>query len=221
MAAVSAQKPPHARARRTVARLVAAVVAITAVMIVAACAAPSGNDDDVVDQGYLSGDGSVRTWPADQRSEPVVITGTDADGEPVDTGAWLGKVVVINTWYAACPPCRAEAPGLVDTAIEYAGDVQFLGINSTDDAATAKAFERTFDVPYPSLMDDDASAIATLQGVVPIQATPTTVILDSEGRVAARVLGEVEVSTLRGLLDEVLGYAPAAGGPSASGSPAP
>ncbi|MBX9246741.1 TlpA family protein disulfide reductase [Actinotalea ferrariae] len=133
------------------------------------------------------------------------MTGTDYAGAPVDVTAWRGDVVVLNTWYAACPPCRAEAPDLVEIANEYADQgVQFLGINATDDPGAAQPFERTFEVPYPSVHDVDDAAVAALQGIVPLQAVPTTVVLDREGDVAARILGRVDPSTLRALLDDVL-----------------
>nr|WP_246169450.1 TlpA disulfide reductase family protein [Actinotalea subterranea] len=153
----------------------------------------------------MSGDQSVTLWEAGDRSGPVEITGTDFAGSAVDVTAWQGDVVVLNTWYAACPPCRAEAPDLVAAADEYADDgVHVLGINSTDEPEAAQAFERTFEVPYPSLHDTDKTAIAALSGIVPVQAVPTTVLLDREGGVAARILGRVDPSTLRTLLDDLL-----------------
>jgi thiol-disulfide isomerase/thioredoxin len=123
----------------------------------------------------------------------------------VDIADWRGDVVVLNTWYAQCPPCRAEAPDLADLARDYADQgVRVLGINGVDDAGTALSFQETFDVPYPSIDDREKRAVAALQGVVPIQATPTTVVLDREGMVAARIVGLAEGSTLRALVDEVL-----------------
>nr|WP_230401801.1 TlpA disulfide reductase family protein [Sanguibacter suaedae] len=174
--------------------------------MLAGCAAESGSTspDDVVGQGYQSGDGSLRTWAVDDRGEPVRLVGEDFEGNPVDTGAG-GSVVVLNTWYAACPPCRAEAPDLLEVATGRADDgVRFVGINGTDDAGAALAFEREHDVTWPSIADTDGSVMATLQGVVPVQAVPTTVVLDLEGRVAARVLGQVDASTLDGLVADVL-----------------
>lgn len=189
---------------RTRRRVWASIVALVAGFALVGCAQSSGNSDDVLDQGYQSGDGSVRQWVATARGDSVTLTGTDFSGDAVDTGAWRGSVVVVNTWYAACPPCRKEAPGLVATAAQYQDSVKFVGINSTDESGTALAFQRTFGVTYPTIADSDGSVIATLQGVVPIQAVPTTVVLDQQGRVAARVLGEVEPSTLRALIDDVL-----------------
>jgi len=196
--------PAGSRLRAAVA--VAAV--LSAGLALGGCSAASTGDGRTASgeqAGYVSGDGSTRTWAPDDRGDPVELAGTDFTGAAVDVAAWRGDVVVLNTWYAACPPCRAEAPDLVALATDYADDgVRLLGINGTDDAGAAQAFERTFEVPYPSLADTDGSAIAALQGAVPLQAVPTTVVLDREGRVAARVLGLADGSTLRAMVDDVL-----------------
>ena len=186
----------------------AAVLVVAGVLALAGCSAAAtgdGRTETGEQAGYISGDGSARTWTPDDRGAPVALAGTDFAGAPVDVQQWRGDVVVLNTWYAACPPCRAEAPDLVALATDYADQgVHLLGINGTDDAGAAQAFERTFAIPYPSLADTDGQAIAALQGSVPLQAVPTTVVLDREGRVAARVLGLAEGSTLRAMVDDLL-----------------
>ncbi|MFD7308072.1 TlpA family protein disulfide reductase [Promicromonospora sp. NPDC059942] len=176
------------------------------VVSLAACSPEDSGAGDVVGQGYVSGDGSVQTYDVGERKGPVTITGTDFEGNDVDTAGWAGDVVVVNTWYASCAPCRAEAPDLVSLAGSKDG-VQFLGINTEDDAGSAQAFQRTFEVPYPSIEDSSGKVIASLNGVVPLQAVPTTVVLDQEGNVAARVIGQAEHSTLESLIDEVLAEA--------------
>ncbi|MFD6448439.1 TlpA family protein disulfide reductase [Promicromonospora sp. NPDC060204] len=176
------------------------------VVSLAACSPEDSGAGDVVGQGYVSGDGSVQTYDVGERKGPVTITGTDFEGNDVDTAGWAGDVVVVNTWYASCAPCRAEAPDLVSLAGSKDG-VQFLGINTEDDAGSAQAFQRTFEVPYPSIEDRSGKVIASLNGVVPLQAVPTTVVLDQEGNVAARVIGQAEHSTLESLIDEVLAEA--------------
>ncbi|HEY0188658.1 MAG TPA: TlpA disulfide reductase family protein [Cellulomonas sp.] len=189
-------------------------------LALAACSGQSsGTSTDVADQGYQSGDGSFTSWAVGDREGPVELSGTDYDGVEQDVAAWRGDVVVLNTWYAACPPCRAEAADLVDLANTYADQgLHVLGINGVDDAGAAQAFERTYDVPYPSIDDQDKAAVAALQGIVPIQATPTTIVLDRDGKVAARIIGLAEGSTLRALVEEAL----AEGGPgTGSGGPTP
>jgi peroxiredoxin len=190
----------------------AAVVAAVALAAGLSACAPSvtgGWTEGGTQTGYVSGDSSVTIWEPEDRRGPVAVTGTSYAGEEIDVTAWQGDVVVLNTWYAACPPCRAEAPDLVELAEDYADrGVRLLGINSTDAAGAAQAFERTFSVPYPSLQDTDGSAVAALQGIVPVQAVPTTVVLDREGKVYARVLGLVQRSTLRALVDDALAEGP-------------
>lgn len=168
-------------------------------------AGAGGAAADVANPGYASGDGTVTVWDPAGRGEPVELSGTGYGGEAVDVADWRGDVVVVNFWYAGCPPCRAEAPDLVDLAERYADDgVRLLGVNSTDDAGTAQAFERTFGITWPTLDDAQARGVAAMQGVVALRAMPTTVILDREGRIAARVLGRADGSTLRALVQDEL-----------------
>lgn len=193
-----------------------AVVALTVGALVALAGCSSTEQQgpaDVVNQGYQSGDGSVRTWAADERGDVLDLSGTSYDDEQVDIADWRGDVVVLNTWFAACPPCRAEAPLLVDISTQGEADgVHVLGINRTDDAGAAQAFERTYEVPYPSIDDRSGAATSALEGVVPVQATPTTVVLDRQGRVAARVLGTLDESTITTIIDDVLAEAAAGTG---------
>lgn len=183
----------------------AVLAAVLALMVLTACSPEPRTGADGVEAGYVSGDGSIETWARGERGEPVELAGTTYEEEQVDLADWRGDVVVVNFWYAACPPCRAEAPDLAAIAEDYADQgVHLLGVNHTDDAGTALAFERTFDVPYPSLNDTDAEGVAAMQGVVPLRAMPSTVVLDTEGRVAGRIIGQVDPGTLRALIDDTL-----------------
>ena len=204
--------------------LVAGGLAALVALLAACSSAPGAGGGSSADTGYRSDDGATQTWPAGSRSGPVGLTGTDAGGAAQDVAAWRGDVVLVNTWYAACPPCRAEAPDLVALANDYqARGLHLLGVDSTDATGTAAAFARQFDVPYPSIIDTDGSAVAALQGVVPINAVPTTVLLDRDGRVAGRIIGRVDPSTLRSMVDALLaegGDGPAPSSASSAG-PAP
>ncbi|MCM3660208.1 TlpA family protein disulfide reductase [Georgenia satyanarayanai] len=191
---------------RRLARALAAL-ALTALAL-SGCAPAAETPQDSTGAGYQAGDGSWTTWEQGERTGPVELVGTTYDGEEVTLADWRGDVVVLNFWYAACPPCRAEAPDLAAIDADYAdAGVRLLGVNPRDDPATAQAFERSFEVPYPSLHDEAASGVAALQGVVPLQAMPTTVVLDAEGRVAGRVLGQIDAGVVRGMIDDVLAEA--------------
>lgn len=201
---------------RALRRPSAAVGAVLALGLLGACGAQDSGAGDVVGQGFVSGDGSVKQWDPADREDPVTVEGTSFEGDAVSSADWLGDVVVVNTWYAGCAPCRAEAPDLVALADERADDgVRVLGINTEDEAGAATSFQRTFDVPYPSIEDRSGQVVARLSGVVPLQAVPSTVVLDAEGRVAARVIGQAEGSTLDAIVDEVLAES---GGADADGA---
>jgi thiol-disulfide isomerase/thioredoxin len=112
----------------------------------------------------------------------------------------------VNVWGSWCAPCRSEAPDLVAASEELADDgVEFLGINSRDlDRAAARAFQRRFEVPYPSIYDQQGRTLLAFRGTLSPNAIPSTVVIDQEGRVAASVIGEVTRSTLVGLVEDVV-----------------
>ena len=188
-------------------RILAVAATAVAALGLAACtgsATPASTSTNDTESGYVSGDGTVQQWAPEERDEPVELAGESMAGEPLDLEDWRGSVVVVNFWYAECPPCRKEAPDLVALAKEFEGEVQFMGVNHINEPPTALAFERRFELPYPSLHDQDAAGVASMQNVVPLQAMPSTVVLDAEGRVAARILGLVEKATLKALITETL-----------------
>lgn len=175
-------------------------VVVAVVLWLAGCTPGSTVDSP----GYVSGDGTVTIFK--NETEPLALTGTSLAGDPIDVADYRGQVVLINTWYAGCPPCRSEAPLLVEK--DARDDVQVVGVNTEDDAPTAQAFDRTFGVTYPSLDGEDGSAIAQLQGLVAIGATPTTLVLRPDGMLYARIIGEADPSTLTSLIEDAQAGAP-------------
>lgn len=151
---------------------------------------------------YEGADGAYVLWEGEERPAAIEASGQTFAGESIDLADLRGAPVLINTWYAACPPCRAEAPDLAALAAKHP-EVTFLGLNTRDDAAAASAFERSFDIPYPTIADDDGSVLAALAGTVPLKAVPTTLMLDREGRPAARFLGQIDPSVINGILTDL------------------
>ena len=82
-------------------------------------------------------------------------------------------------------------------------DAAFYGIDTKDDAATAEAFVRNNEVPYPSFFDQDGSLVLDLQSVVNVQARPSTVVLDKQGRVAASIAGTTTAITLKDIVQSL------------------
>lgn len=160
------------------------------------------------EKGFISGDGTSASFPVSERTDPVQFEGEVENGDTVTSDDILGKVTVVNFWYAGCAPCRAEAPDLVAAYDEFAGDdVAFLGINTRDQVAQAEQFAAEFGIEYPSIMDvaGGRAVQRAFAGQVPLNAVPTTLILDAEGRVAHRVLGQLSGSSqLPTLIKETL-----------------
>ena len=140
----------------------------------------------------------------DDRGDPISLSGTTMTGETLDLADLRGKVVVLNAWASWCAPCRDETPAFVDLARGAdSDDVAVVGLNVTDDPTAAEAFADEFDMPYPSIVDAEGELVATLPGVPP-RSLPVTVILDREGRVAARIIGGTDALELVSLTAEVL-----------------
>lgn len=153
----------------------------------------------------MSGDGTVTEFPASNREVPVTFSGVTETGNRVSSDQYLGNVLVVNFWYAACPPCRLEAPWLEALYRSYTPDgVEFLGVNIRDGAETAQAFARTFEITYPSIIDTDGSVALAFSGLASPTAVPTTLVIDAEGRVASRIVGLIEKSTLNSLIASAL-----------------
>ncbi len=134
------------------------------------------------------------------------MAGENLAGERVALDDFAGQVVVVNVWGSWCGPCIREAPHLVEAAQELDGDeVAFLGINTRDlSRDPALAFERKYDLPYESIYDPAGEVLLAFRGTIPPSAIPSTLVIDRDGRIAARVLGEVTASTLVGLVEDVL-----------------
>ena len=154
-------------------------------------------------KNYIAGDGTVTEFAVDQRPVFDPWDGVTESGDGLSSESLEGYVVVMNWWYAACAPCRAEAPDLAALSEEFSDrGVQFVGVNVRDTAETALAFDRRFDINFPSIIDAaDGSVSLAFTGVVSPQAVPTTLVIDRNGRVTARILGRIDPSVLRTLIE--------------------
>jgi thiol-disulfide isomerase/thioredoxin len=157
-------------------------------MGVTACSDLEGTGD----KGYITSDGVVSTVAVDEREDPVSFEGVDLEDRALSFGDFRGKPVVAVVWGSWCAPCREEAPEVVGAAEELGDDVQFVGINIRDaGTAQAQAFVRNFDVPFPSFYSPDGEALLAFPGVLGLRTVPAFAVLDSEGRVAASIIGKL------------------------------
>jgi thiol-disulfide isomerase/thioredoxin len=196
-------------ARRRLALLLPAAAAATALLL-SGCTSTDALANQYRSgsgQNYIAGDGSVSEYAAASRGAPIAFSGKLADGTAVSSKDYAGKVLVVNFWYAGCPPCRVEAPDLESLSQKYASQgVSFLGVNLYDSASTAASFEQDKRVTYPSVLDrDTGSVLLAFSKTVPPKATPTTIVIDKQGRVAARILGAIpDKSILDSLISDAV-----------------
>lgn len=157
-------------------------------------------------EGYVGAERSVTMIdPAERKPAPAIKGAVlGADGKQVDVADLTGKVVVLNVWGSWCGPCRAEAPALQRASEKTKGVAQFLGLNTKDyDQAPAEAFNRAFKITYPSIWDPTGSILVSLSDTLPPKGIPSTLIIDRNGQVAARVVGTVTETTLVDMITDV------------------
>jgi peroxiredoxin len=193
---------------RRAARAGLAGLVVTGALLLAGC-----SNDPLADQylsgdskNYIAGDGTVTEIEPESRQGAVDFTGTTAEGDSVSQADYAGQVVVLNFWYASCAPCRVEAPELAKLSAKYEGEgASFLGVNVRDQAPQAISFEKNYGIEYPSVIDTDGALQLAFSGEVSPNAVPTTLVIDKQGRVAARILGQVsEPSILDTLIRDAI-----------------
>lgn len=187
------------------------VVAVAAATLLVGCTS-SGEVGlpglrEAADGAFVSGDSTVEVIAPQDRGDPVTgLAGPTVDGEQFDVADLAGGLVVLNVWGSWCAPCHEEAPDLVAAATE--GSRMLMPTNlapvlGPSSASAAAGFEEEYGIGWPSFHDPDSQLLLRLASDVPPNAVPATLVLDPQGRVAARMLGRVETATLIGVVEDV------------------
>lgn len=173
--------------------------AALALLALAGCGTPSTGTG-----GFVTGDGSITVIDPEDRRPAPVIAGETLAGDQWSSEFVQDKVIVYNVWGSWCGPCRAEAPHLQSVSEQTADRAVVIGLNTRDmDAAPAKAFVRAQGLTFPSIFDPDGSLLLEFAGELPPSAIPSTLLVDPQGRIAARVIGVTTETTLIGLIDDL------------------
>ena len=193
-----------------------AVMMVLASLVTVSCTSTS---DALAEQyrdgsgaNYISGDGAITMLAPESRTDSVQFEGDLDTGEFFSSSDYAGSVIVVNFWYAGCPPCRVEAADLESLHQQFLSDgVAFVGVNIFDQAPTALTFANEFGVSYGSIMDVETGSVRfAFAGQVAPNAVPTTLVLDKQGRVSARISGVITdvdllANIIEGVLEEELG----------------
>jgi thiol-disulfide isomerase/thioredoxin len=185
-------------------RAIAAVV--VSLVVVAGCSdGQVQRSESAAQTRYVEGRGVVTILPPDERQPAPEFSGPLLDGTgEFDLAQLRGDVVVLNVWASWCPPCRSEAPALQAVSTELVDQgVRFVGVNIRDNQTDARAFEQEFGLTYPSVVDTTGALLLAFRDTLPPSAIPSTLVIDREGRLAARVLDEVTETSLRDLVADI------------------
>src|SRR5665213_756629 len=179
--------------RRFVVLLIAASMALSGCGAAAGSASKSAASLDVV---------GLTTYAANGRHGAPALKGKTFDGTALSlSSAGQGKVVVLNVWASWCGPCREESPMLGAAAKSYAAQgVVFVGIDEADTTSAGRAFATSAGMTYPSFVDPDGGLLSKLR-MLPQMGIPSTLVLDTHGRIAARVIGPTTAAELKQVLD--------------------
>jgi thiol-disulfide isomerase/thioredoxin len=183
------------------------ILAAVLVALLPACSATGADEQQrsAGQNGFVAGTGSLTLVPPAERVPAPSAQGTKLGGKgTISTDQYDGKVVVLNVWGSWCNPCRYEAHDLQAASVETADVAQFLGLNTRDtDPAPALAFVRAFGITYPSIYDPTGSVLLRFADQLPPTLIPSTLVIDAQGRIAARVVGTISESTLVDLVSDV------------------
>ena len=108
-----------------------------------------------------------------------------------------GKPALINFWASWCDPCRKEAPELERFDRSLHGAARLVGVDYTDQAGSARGFIHQYGWTFSVLSDPNGTYGARYE----FSGLPTTVVLDSRGRIVQTLRGPQTLADLRGALE--------------------
>ncbi|MFG2879326.1 TlpA family protein disulfide reductase [Streptomyces sp. NPDC048337] len=208
---MSLSRAPRRRRSTSGRAILLTAVTLAGVVTLTSCGGSDGGSKSTRSSGgnYVTGEGGISRVARGERVEAPRLDGATVDGKTLDTTTLKGKVVVLNVWGSWCPPCRAEAPYFAKVSKELAdagADVAFVGINTRDNSEqNAVNFEQNYGITYPSLYDPNGKLVLRFpKDTLNPSAIPSTVVLDKEGKIAARTLVAVNEQQLRSMIDPLL-----------------
>jgi peroxiredoxin len=138
-----------------------------------------------------------------QKTKAPDVTFTTMQDRNISMEELRGKVVLVNFWATDCPGCIAEMPDLIKTYNEYQpkGFEVIAVAMSYDPPSQVLTYSQKNALPFP-VMHDSYGEMAQKFGNV--QLTPTAVILDQQGNVVRKVIGELDFNALHQFLDQKL-----------------
>lgn len=159
------------------------------VVLLLAATAGCGRTPPPIDGAVPTETVGLTVIPPEQREPAPALSGTTATGDQLAITDLQGQPVIVNAWASWCAPCREEIPTLQRLARDHPR-IEIVGVNVQDEPAAAQAFVSDLDVTWPSIVDPAGEVLSGIPGVPP-RALPSTIVIDAQGRISARVIGPV------------------------------
>ncbi len=137
------------------------------------------------------------------QAQAPAVQYTSIKGQQTSQAALKGKVVLVNFWATSCTGCMAEMPKLVETHKKYAsqGFETVAVAMSYDPPNYVAAYTEKAQLPFFVALDVDGSLARQFGDV---KLTPTTLLIDKQGNIVQRYLGEPDFGQLHALIEEKL-----------------
>ena len=138
-----------------------------------------------------------------QAPEAPQVSFTTLQGEQFKTSDLRGKVVLVNFWATSCETCMKEMPEMVATFQRYRErGLEFVAVAMPyDQLDYVRAYSESRALPFKVALDSRGEAARRFGDV---QFTPTTFLIDREGRIVKQFLGEPDFAELRKLIESHL-----------------
>ncbi len=131
------------------------------------------------------------------------VTYVNLKGEKISTESLRGKVVMVNFWATSCTTCVAEMPQMVETYDKYhTKGLEFVAVAmSYDQPNYVVNFAETRQLPFHVALDLQGKLA---QAFGDVKLTPTTFVIDKDGNILKRYVGQPSFSELHTLLEKAL-----------------
>ena len=131
------------------------------------------------------------------------LTFTTISGQKISMSSLKGQIVLINFWATDCPGCIAEMPALIETYHEYhAKGLEIIAVAMpTDPISQVKIYTEKNKLPFPVVHDSNAEITKHFDDV---RLTPTTFMIDQQGHLMGKIIGEMDFVALKNQLNKSL-----------------
>lgn len=158
-----------------------------ALVLLSGCFGGGASEPNVEAAAPSAGQASDTSAPARDFPMATNFVMTTLEGEELSLESQRGHYVLVNFWATWCVPCREEMPYLQQLSDDYDGELTVLGVNLNEDAERVAPFIDEMGLTFPILLDPPDELLAEHN----VRGLPISYVVDPEGAIVHRVIGEI------------------------------